>query len=645
MSTRGLTSMHKPSTAAPPTFSARPTLHRNVGLQRKLTVGAANDPLEHEADRVADQVLDAPRSDSTISPPRIQRHTERSETGAGNAPPSVERVLAEPGRPLQPELQEHMGQRFGYDFSAVRVHTDASAAQSARDLNANAYTAGQHIVFGAGRFSPESHDGRRLIAHELTHVAQQGAADPTSMAQRSSSSDLTIVQRDTSGFPPLSPDVAKSWGISTPPAAAKGSSNSHSSPAGLGPKPQDRTLEGTITAANADPHKAKREKELPPIGDEEVMKMTATQKLSRAVDYAKETFHDDVKAEITALFSPAALVSMALFAALYIAAQATPAGWVADALALAALTISIIFVGTLLFEIMKDLAIFVSAVSARTDSQLRRSGAALSKAIAKAGVALVVALLTRTVKGGGPSKPYASPPPEGFGDAVTTTGMVVRAPVAVLPKPITPSPGLAAVGTAGGRKPTRKDIEGGPRDLDENLDELGDVNAPRSARAPSQRQPVEVDPRAMGWAIEKQHLDSMPDYTQPKAHNFEGIDAWRGGRQWKTKNATGEEVVTIRNADVLQVKGIRSRDPANIRATVRKGVAGIEGVEFKSGNITVREPASRQIDILFDEGILPEISPETRLLLTEQSSAAGTKGIAIRWFRYSSGTKIRIPIP
>ena len=70
-----------------------------------------------------------------------------------------------------------MEQRFGYDFSQVRVHPGRGREQSARDVNANAYTVGHDIVFGAGRFAPETHEGRRLIAHELTHVVQQSRVE------------------------------------------------------------------------------------------------------------------------------------------------------------------------------------------------------------------------------------------------------------------------------------------------------------------------------------------------------------------------------------------------------------------------------------------------------------------------------------
>jgi Domain of unknown function (DUF4157)/L,D-transpeptidase catalytic domain len=77
------------------------------------------------------------------------------------------------GRPLESALRTLMESRFGHDFSRVSVHTDAEAARSARRLKAQAYTVGSDIYFGGGRYAPESTDGLRLLAHELTHVVQQ----------------------------------------------------------------------------------------------------------------------------------------------------------------------------------------------------------------------------------------------------------------------------------------------------------------------------------------------------------------------------------------------------------------------------------------------------------------------------------------
>jgi hypothetical protein len=92
----------------------------------------------------------------------------------------VHEVLRSPGQPLDANTRAFMEPRFGHDFSRVRVHSDASAAESARAVNALAYTVGQDIVFEAGRYAPGASEGRRLLAHELTHVVQQGNATSTS---------------------------------------------------------------------------------------------------------------------------------------------------------------------------------------------------------------------------------------------------------------------------------------------------------------------------------------------------------------------------------------------------------------------------------------------------------------------------------
>ena len=153
-------------------------------LQRKLTIGASNDLLEQEADRVADQVMSTPLNSAiNRTLPKIQRFTGQTSDGLNTAPPSVERVLASSGRPLEPALRQDMEQRFGHDFSQVRVHTGSTAEQSAREVNARAYTVGYNVVFSAGQFVPETHDGQRLIAHELTHVVQQAGSNGTHIRQ------------------------------------------------------------------------------------------------------------------------------------------------------------------------------------------------------------------------------------------------------------------------------------------------------------------------------------------------------------------------------------------------------------------------------------------------------------------------------
>jgi hypothetical protein len=88
-------------------------------------------------------------------------------------PPIVHEVLHSPGRPLDADTRAFMEPRFGYDFSGVRIHNDSKASDSARAVNALAYTVGNHIVMGGGQYSPEASSTRRLLAHELAHVVQQ----------------------------------------------------------------------------------------------------------------------------------------------------------------------------------------------------------------------------------------------------------------------------------------------------------------------------------------------------------------------------------------------------------------------------------------------------------------------------------------
>jgi Domain of unknown function (DUF4157) len=96
-----------------------------------------------------------------------------SATQAHEVPPIVHEVLRSPGKSLDQQTRAFMEPRFGHNFSCVRVHADDKAAESARVVNARAYTVGSHIAFGSGEFEPQSSDGRRLLAHELTHTIQQ----------------------------------------------------------------------------------------------------------------------------------------------------------------------------------------------------------------------------------------------------------------------------------------------------------------------------------------------------------------------------------------------------------------------------------------------------------------------------------------
>jgi hypothetical protein len=177
-----------------------------VLLQKKFAINEPGDRYEQEADRISDQVMRmAPTDIARTPPPAIQQlssglqkellvkrlcieceeetlHRATVPTGAGvgrdrglrQADAKVDAVRG--GQPLSNEQRAFFEPRFGVDFGRVRMHTDGSADTAARAVGALAYTRGCDIVFREGQYRPYSYAGRQLLAHELTHVVQQGAA-------------------------------------------------------------------------------------------------------------------------------------------------------------------------------------------------------------------------------------------------------------------------------------------------------------------------------------------------------------------------------------------------------------------------------------------------------------------------------------
>ena len=184
-----------------------------VKIQAKLTVDTPGDIYEQEADRISDRV-------TCMSTPQLQRagacgegypkcqteqpsqererlRTQRvqsNDLGQIAAPHIIHDVLSSPSRPLDPATRELMEPRFGHDFRGVRVHTDAKAAESAQAIGAAAYTVGQEVVFGAGRYAPGTAEGRRLLAHELTHVVQQASAATPRLQCQPDRNDVTDLE-------------------------------------------------------------------------------------------------------------------------------------------------------------------------------------------------------------------------------------------------------------------------------------------------------------------------------------------------------------------------------------------------------------------------------------------------------------------
>jgi len=153
-------------------------------LAKTLTIGRLGDQFEQEADRLAWMVTSGEGGFpvSNLSSAQVQRLGAGSQVSEASAQPQIDSVLSKSGQPLDLATQTFMERRFGHDFSQVRVHTDGQAAASARAVNALAYTVGSHVVFESGQYAPHTPGGQHLLAHELTHVLQQGQG--TSRVQR-----------------------------------------------------------------------------------------------------------------------------------------------------------------------------------------------------------------------------------------------------------------------------------------------------------------------------------------------------------------------------------------------------------------------------------------------------------------------------
>lgn len=163
---------------------------RGTPLQCKLAVGAAGDVHEQEADRAADSVLEMTGEDLGHEPVAKTMGNILRPLGEGGGERLLDedteaavRSLQGGGIPLGEAERAFFEQRFGADFSRVRLHMGSAAGETAENIHARAFTVGQDIAFGAGRYSPGTDEGMRLLAHELAHVVQQGVA-PAAAIQR-----------------------------------------------------------------------------------------------------------------------------------------------------------------------------------------------------------------------------------------------------------------------------------------------------------------------------------------------------------------------------------------------------------------------------------------------------------------------------
>ncbi|MDB5033588.1 MAG: LysM repeat-containing protein [Chlorobi bacterium] len=191
---------------------------QRIPLQAKLSINAPGDIYEQEADRVAEQVTSASASVASPNPDSADEDATRENDSAGDemlrtkrvaahdfgertAPPAVHDALRSSSQPLDSSTRKFMESRFGHDFSGVRVHTDAGAADAASAVNARAFTVAGSIVFGNGEYAPQTGGGRKLLAHELTHVVQQRSGSTGSAQHENPAQTVSPVLQKDDGDP------------------------------------------------------------------------------------------------------------------------------------------------------------------------------------------------------------------------------------------------------------------------------------------------------------------------------------------------------------------------------------------------------------------------------------------------------------
>lgn len=173
------------SHSAPMQKESNPTAKPRAAssVSPELRIGARDDSYEQQADQMAATVdLSAAKTPWSLSAVRLGRQMQGMRTpgvsgsgtaAPGTAPPIVREALNSPGRPLDESKSAYFSGLYGFDFRDLHIHADEAAAASAKAVDAQAYTVGNHVVFDQGAYSPDSSSGLRLLGHELAHVAQQ----------------------------------------------------------------------------------------------------------------------------------------------------------------------------------------------------------------------------------------------------------------------------------------------------------------------------------------------------------------------------------------------------------------------------------------------------------------------------------------
>jgi hypothetical protein len=200
---------------------AMQALLRGGWVRPKLELGGVDDPEEREADEIADKVMRMPEgaccascaAGGSCEDETVRRKLEAAAASASRPtlPRGLEhqvRRLTAGGEMLSPSLRAFFEPRFGRDFSAVRVHADRPAGEAAQAIQARAFATGNDLVFGSGQYDPHGSEGRRLLAHELAHVAQHQHRTAAPVLQRQEAPQPAPAVPTPTPAPPIEPDAA-----------------------------------------------------------------------------------------------------------------------------------------------------------------------------------------------------------------------------------------------------------------------------------------------------------------------------------------------------------------------------------------------------------------------------------------------------
>jgi hypothetical protein len=338
-----------------------------AGVQPRLEIGAVNDPLEREADAVAERVIRMPEP-LLSSPTRGALQTATGTGGEGKliqtkASPAPTTTTASPqlesslnllnsgGTPLPAHSRAFFEPRFGQDFSQVRLHTDANATHMADSLNARAFTLGNDIAFNTNQYSANTTAGRSLLGHELAHVIQQREGGDGGALRKKR------VQREQMS---LFPDEAR--------------------------------VKLTEVPFN-----------------NRVGQMSNVEKLTEALKRSLPHMPEAAANALEAMLTPKNLLIMTGFIVAWAAAQTTPVGWVSDVLLVLLCSVTIVFLTYAVVSVANELYAFAKkAINAKNENDLEEAGKHFANAVAVVGITTILALLMKG-KPSGKQKPPSTP--------------------------------------------------------------------------------------------------------------------------------------------------------------------------------------------------------------------------------------------